>query len=52
MRTVAEGKVVLDELAGIVRATGLLPAGGTVVVTAGLPFGTPGGTNLLHVTTV
>jgi pyruvate kinase len=50
--TVADGKTLLEGLAGTVRATGLLPAGSTVVVTAGLPFGTPGGTNLLHVTTV
>jgi pyruvate kinase len=50
--TVADGRTLLDGLAAPVRATGLLPAGSTVVVTAGLPFGTSGGTNLLHVTTV
>jgi len=50
--TVADGRTLLEGLPEPVRATGLLPAGSTVVVTAGLPFGTPGGTNLLHVTTV
>ena len=32
--------------------SGLLPAGSTVVVTAGWPFARPGTTNLVHVTTV
>jgi pyruvate kinase len=31
---------------------GILPAGSTVVVTAGWPFARPGTTNLIHVTTV
>jgi hypothetical protein len=30
----------------------ILPAGSTVVVTAGWPFARPGTTNLLHVATV
>jgi pyruvate kinase len=35
-----------------VRATGLVAAGAPVVLTAGWPFGHPGTTNLVHVTTL
>jgi pyruvate kinase len=48
----ADAKAMLDRFAEPVRATGLVPGGGTVVVTAGLPFATPGTANLLHVATV
>jgi len=45
----ADAKTLLEQFAGPARSTGLLPAGATVVLTAGLPFGTPGKANLLHV---
>jgi len=48
----ADAKSVLDEFAQPVRATGLVPAGSTVVVTAGWPFAKPGAANMLHVATV
>ena len=41
---------VLERFRDSVR--GLLPAGSTVVMTAGYPFARPGTTNLVHVTTV
>jgi pyruvate kinase len=41
---------VLDRFRDSLR--GILPAGSTVVVTAGYPFARPGMTNLVHVTTV
>jgi pyruvate kinase len=48
----ADAKSVLDTFAEHVRPTGLVPAGGTVVVTAGWPFAKPGQANMLHVATV
>jgi pyruvate kinase len=45
-----ETSPVLERFRDSVR--GLLPAGSTVVVTAGYPFARPGTTNLVHVTTV
>jgi len=45
----ADAKTLLEQFAGPARSTGLLAAGATVVLTAGLPFGTPGKANLLHV---
>jgi pyruvate kinase len=48
----ADGKEVLASFAAPVRATGLVPAGSTVVVTAGWPFAKPGSANLLHVATL
>ena len=47
-----DAKTVLEKFAESVRATGLLPAGANVVVTAGWPFARPGATNLLHVATI
>jgi len=35
-----------------IRASGLLPEGAQIVITAGWPFGKPGSTNLIHVTSV
>lgn len=43
--------VVLERFREPVRATGLVPAGAPVVLTAGWPFAKPGITNLVHVTT-
>ncbi len=40
---------VLERFREPVRATGLVPAGAPVVVTAGWPFSRPGITNLVHV---
>jgi pyruvate kinase len=48
----ADAKDLLDHLGDPVRSTGLVPAGSTVVVTAGLPLGTPRNANLLHVVVV
>jgi pyruvate kinase len=48
----ADGKEVLASFAEPVRATGLVPAGSTVVVTAGWPLAKPGSANLLHVATL
>jgi len=48
----ADAKTVLEKFAEPVRATGLVPAGSNVVVTAGWPFARPGAANLLHVATV
>jgi pyruvate kinase len=45
-----ETSPVLERFRDSVR--GLLPAGSTVVMTAGYPFARPGTTNLVHVTTV
>ncbi|HZE95601.1 MAG TPA: pyruvate kinase [Planctomycetota bacterium] len=45
-----EGALVLERFRDSVR--GILPAGATVVMTAGWPFAGPGTTNLVHVTTV
>jgi pyruvate kinase len=45
----ADAKTVLEKFAEPVRATGLVPAGSNVVVTAGWPFARPGAANLLHV---
>jgi len=41
---------VLERFRDSVRT--ILPAGSTVVMTAGWPFARPGTTNLVHVTTV
>ncbi len=43
---------VLQRFREPVRATGLVPEGARVVITAGWPFATPGITNLVHVTTL
>jgi pyruvate kinase len=48
----ADAKELLEHLGQSVRSTGLAPAGSTVVVTAGLPLGTPRNANLLHVAVV
>jgi pyruvate kinase len=45
----ADARALLDQAATIVRPIGLVPAGGTVVLVAGGPFGHPGTANLLHV---
>jgi pyruvate kinase len=45
-----DAQAVLDRFREPLR--GVVPAGSTVVVTAGWPFGRPGTTNLLHVATV
>jgi pyruvate kinase len=45
----ADAKTLLERSEAIVRATGVVPAGSTVVLTAGWPFGQPGTANLLHV---
>ena len=47
-----DAKSVLEHFAGLVRATGRIAAGATVVVTAGWPFAKPGAANLLHVAVV
>jgi pyruvate kinase len=47
-----DAKAVLDTFAEHVRATGIVPAGATVVVTAGWPFARPGEANLVHVASV
>lgn len=47
-----EGGNLLDLFREPLKASGVVPAGSTVVVTGGWPFGKPGTTNLLHVTTV
>ncbi len=47
-----DAKTMLDRFAEPVRKTGLVPDGGTVVVTAGWPFATPGTANLVHVATL
>jgi len=48
----ADAKELLERLGPSVRSTGLAPAGSTVVMTAGLPLGTPRNANLLHVVVV
>lgn len=48
----ADAKDLLDHIGPAVRSTGLVPAGSAVVVTAGLPLGTPRNANLLHVVVV
>ena len=48
----ADAQAMLERFAEPVRRTGLVPDGSKVVITAGLPFGTPGAANLLHVATV
>jgi pyruvate kinase len=48
----ADAKDLLDHLGHAVRSTGLVTAGSSVVVTAGLPLGTPRSANLLHVVVV
>ena len=48
----ADAKTMLERFAEPVRATGLVPAGATVVVTAGWPFAKSGTANLLHVAVV
>jgi pyruvate kinase len=48
----ADAKTVLERFAEPVRATGMVPSGASVVVTAGWPFAKPGTANLLHVATL
>ena len=48
----SDAREVLASFHEPVRATGLVPAGSTVVVTAGWPFASPGSANLLHVATL
>ncbi len=48
----ADAKAMLERFADPVRATGLVPPGATVVVTAGWPMAQPGTANLLHVAMV
>ena len=48
----ADAKTLLERSEAIVRATGVVPAGSTVVLAAGWPFGRPGTANLLHVLTL
>ena len=45
----ADARTLLEQAETIVRASGLVPADGTVVLVAGWPFGHPGTANLLHV---
>jgi pyruvate kinase len=48
----ADAEDLLEHLGAPVRSTGLVAAGSSVVVTAGLPLGTPRCANLLHVVVV
>jgi pyruvate kinase len=48
----ADAKTMLERFAEPVRSTGLVPAGSSVLVTAGWPFAKPGTANLLHVATL
>lgn len=50
--TASDTPAALERFREPVRATGLVPEGACVIVTAGWPVAQPGTTNLLHVTTL
>ncbi len=43
---------MVDRAAAIAESEGFVAVGGQIIITAGVPFGTPGSTNVLRIATI